>query len=535
MPTLPRADEYQLAIQSPALCFGDPELRQTRVDTDQLGLPRVASGGFALTYRLRGAGQTWAVRCFYKDVPDLQRRYDAISRFLQGNRLPLFVPVEYQQDGIRIAGRFQPIIKMPWVGGEPLGVYVESNLNDPARLAPLPDALRAVASQLRQLGVAHGDLQHGNIMVEQGQLRLIDYDGFYVPNLRGIPSSNLGHVNYQHPRRQLSDFGPDLDRFSAIVLYLGLRATALRPALWRAYATGENCLFSQADFATPDKSALLAELEQIAELRPLVERFRRVCLLSLADVPTLEEFLKARLAQPTLAPVVQPVPVPVRQQYPRLSTSNLDGLVRHLGQRVEVVGTVSEVAWKATSRGNRPYVFLSFGDWREKCFRLVIWDEALHRFIQAGIDPSSYARQPVSATGVVTVYRGTPQIVVDMPSEIRIVQQLTSPVPSQPTTAAPVAPPSPPKRAPRTPNQPPPPPADAVLNRLYGGYPQNTAATPATASPPKSVSPPKPRPSPPAKRAQRSTPARAAKKPRPGAQGKGAKGWLEGLLERILS
>lgn len=532
MPTMPRADEYQLAVQNPATCFGDPELQRTRVDTDQLGLPRVASGGFALTYRMRGTGPTWAVRCFYKDVPDLQRRYEAIATFLQGNRSPMFVPVEYQKDGIRIAGRFQPIIKMPWVEGAPLGVYVETSLSDPSKLGPLPDAFRAVVGQLRQLGAAHGDLQHGNIMVEQGQLRLIDYDGFYAPSLRGLPSGNLGHVNYQHPRRQLSDFGPDLDRFSAIVIYLGLRATALRPSLWRTYATGENCLFSQSDFVDPDKSALLGELQQIPELRPFVEKFRRVCRMSLADVPTLEDFLKARVTPPAPVATVQSLPVPARQQYPRLSASNSEGLVRYLGQRVEVVGTVTEVAWKATSRGNRPYVFLSFGDWREKCFRLVIWDEAVHRFIQAGVDPSSFARQPVSVTGVVTVYRGTPQIVVEMPSEIRVVQQITTPVPSQPAAAASTTPAPTPKRAPRAAKQPTPSAADAILNRLYSGNPQAPAPALTANQPPKSATPSAPRPAPPRKPAPRSA-SSASRKPKSGAV-KGAKGWLESLLERIL-
>jgi thiamine kinase-like enzyme len=46
-----------------------------------------------------------------------------------------------------------------------------------------------IGRALNRAGVAHGDLQHGNILVANGKPKLIDYDGMYVPALRAYPDN----------------------------------------------------------------------------------------------------------------------------------------------------------------------------------------------------------------------------------------------------------------------------------------------------------------------------------------------------------
>lgn len=53
-------------LQSPAHCLDTPELKFSAVETDLWGLPRVRSGGFALTYKLSNRVQHLAVRCFHR-------------------------------------------------------------------------------------------------------------------------------------------------------------------------------------------------------------------------------------------------------------------------------------------------------------------------------------------------------------------------------------------------------------------------------------------------------------------------------------
>ena len=66
----------------------------------------------------------------------------------------------------------------------------------------------------------------GNIMVSNEQLKLLDYDGLYVPGLEVIPSKEWGHRNYQHPARSEKDYGPSLDHFSTWIIYISIFGAA---------------------------------------------------------------------------------------------------------------------------------------------------------------------------------------------------------------------------------------------------------------------------------------------------------------------
>ena len=103
-------------------------------------------------------------------------------------------------------GQWYPILKMGWVEGEPLNLYVEKNLTHASLLRDLDREFAKMVRDLRRFFIAHGDLQHGNVLVVNGKLKLVDYDGMFVPDLDGLPSHELGHPNYQHPARSASDF-----------------------------------------------------------------------------------------------------------------------------------------------------------------------------------------------------------------------------------------------------------------------------------------------------------------------------------------
>src|SRR5437667_10971472 len=70
----------------------------------------------------------------------------------------------------------------------------------------------------------------------------------FLPKLSRLKTNEIGHVNYQHPGRNASHYGPSIDRFSSIVIYLGLRAISESPGLWTKYDDSENVLFRAGDF-----------------------------------------------------------------------------------------------------------------------------------------------------------------------------------------------------------------------------------------------------------------------------------------------
>lgn len=156
----PKMDEYQTAIQNPQRVFEDPELRNAVVTKNPLGLPKVSSGGFALTYQLKGSGKEWAVRCFHKNVENRQQRYAAISQFLNRNPQPIFESADYLPNGILVNGTRYPIIKMSWVAGITLSSFIERNIdNNLLAIKPLAEQFRDLISVLERLGIAHGDLE----------------------------------------------------------------------------------------------------------------------------------------------------------------------------------------------------------------------------------------------------------------------------------------------------------------------------------------------------------------------------------------
>ena len=140
--------------------------------------------------------------------------------------------------------------------------------------------------------MAHGDLQHGNIIVTSGGPRLVDYDGIYLPELKGMFPGEVGHKHYQHPQRAREHWGPHMDRFSQIALHVGLSAIAQRRELWGKFDNGDNILFTEDDFKNPGASELFGELHNISAIEKMSEEFRGICAGALNKVPTLHEFLR---------------------------------------------------------------------------------------------------------------------------------------------------------------------------------------------------------------------------------------------------
>ena len=287
----PTPQDYNEAIQNPRSSFDDPDLRAGVPELTPLGLPRPITGNFASVYRVHCAGKDWAVRCFWREFDDLQQRYAAISAHLQSAQLPYTVGFQYLPRGIKVRGQWYPILKMEWVDGQLLDEYVEQHLDDPAALRRLAGRWQDMVWALEKASLAHGDLQHGNVLVKNGELKLVDYDGMYVPALTGKGSHELGHQHYQHPLRGGRDFGPGMDRFSAWTIYLSLVSVAAEPALWSTTQAGDECLLlRKSDYDDLASSSTLALLERHADLevRRLAERFAVALRCAPMQVPALD-------------------------------------------------------------------------------------------------------------------------------------------------------------------------------------------------------------------------------------------------------
>lgn len=251
----PVAADYDEAIQNPHLNFEDRELKEGEPEYDPYGSPAVRSGNFASVYMLQGPKRKVAVRCFLREIPDQQERYAAISRDLLGLGLPYTVNFEFLPKGIKVQGEWFPILKMDWCDGEQLDKYLQNNLDNQAKLRRLADKWFEMAHSLRKIGIAHGDLSHGNVMILDDEIKLIDYDGMFVPRLAGRKSNERGLEHYQHPGRTDSHFGRYLDNFSNWVMYTTLVGLGEDKKLWDLVNIADkHLIFSKSDFEHPNRS-----------------------------------------------------------------------------------------------------------------------------------------------------------------------------------------------------------------------------------------------------------------------------------------
>ncbi|HEY9790305.1 MAG TPA: hypothetical protein V6D22_07900 [Candidatus Obscuribacterales bacterium] len=287
----PSPQDFNEAVQTPGTTYSDSDLRSGQVELTALGLPRPQTGNFASVYRIDCIHKYWAVRCFLRDIPEQQSRYHQIETTLSELNLPFFVNFAYLYEGVRLRGDWFPILKMEWAEGPTLTEYMSANVHEPNKLRQLAEEFKQLTFGLRCHGIAHGDLQHGNIIVSPAGLRLVDYDGMYVPRLAGQPANELGHPNYQHPARKASDFNAELDNFSAWIIYSSLICLAEDPALFEQLDVGDDCLlFRQRDFIQPTRSRAFSLLERHPNeiIQKYARWIRSLLRLPLDSIPDLE-------------------------------------------------------------------------------------------------------------------------------------------------------------------------------------------------------------------------------------------------------
>jgi len=308
----PAAGDYYKAVQAPSRCFTVSKLQAAEFVWDSLG-PTLARGSSAVVFQASVGGRPQALRCYIREDASSRDRYSALDAYLAGHDLSPYVSGTTWLDGAITVNRAPwPVLTMDWIDGRTLNEYVDFLVtgSNAAALTTLAGRWRELVALLQRREFAHGDLQHGNVMVDQdGQLRLVDFDGVWIPQLAGQPPpTEYGHPNYQHPLHHNWDRW--LDTFSALVIYLSLVALSKDPALWLALYNSKNLLFAKTDFFPPFKTEAW---KQLAALRdPQVDELARKLQECCDPLWVSNRSLEATLEQPAAAPALPPVPADQR-------------------------------------------------------------------------------------------------------------------------------------------------------------------------------------------------------------------------------
>ena len=267
----PLSSAYAQALQNIEYSISKKyqDLRQGKLDLN----PNVkrpsfifGSGNFGTVFRMNFDGKKSALKCFTRAASDLAERYFYISWYLSQVKLPFLMNFRYYTEAVRTLQKpneYFPVLLMDWSEGMPLNTFISINLKNTKIMTSLANNFLRASIEMQKVHVSHGDLSGDNILVTpDGNIRLIDYDGFYVPPLKGKKSNEKGHENFQHPSRG-DEFNERIDNFSVLVIYLSILAVSVNPKLWE-YNGGDQdrLLFKTSDFTSPDKSRLISDLRR---------------------------------------------------------------------------------------------------------------------------------------------------------------------------------------------------------------------------------------------------------------------------------
>jgi hypothetical protein len=268
---------------------------------------------------------------------------------------------------------------MDWVDGQSLAAFVAEHLQDSGALQQMRFSLRRLARHLRENGIAHGDIQPSNIVVQRGaNLRLIDYDGMFVPALGPFCSTELGQRNFQHPGRRRRHFNASLDAFSFSVIDLALDALSGRPNLWAKTASGEDAfLLRAADFADPANSATFALLSREPGIERRVKHLAAICMAPFEQIPSFEDFVAARDMPPLTVELSgdpdEALRTPYVSPYPIVAAADFANCCKHIGDRVELIGRVVRVANATEPRSAARCLRVDFGAQFHDMTCLKVW------------------------------------------------------------------------------------------------------------------------------------------------------------------
>jgi len=294
----PLSSHFSTMLQTPRVAFKDPVFKNAQILRNAQGQPKPWAGAFAVVYKATlENGENRAVRVFSSESAERRERYEIISQYMQDHPLKCLVNFEYRENAIRSTdGRWYPLVIMDWVEGHTLFQWVDGQVRagNAKAMRIAADVWAKIVAEMEEAGIAHGDYQQANILVTaEGQMKLVDYDCMCVPALVGRRNLEIGVEPYQHPERDGETLlAPTLDRFSALMIYIALRALAADISLWNKYVVQtsyDKMMFRKEDILASQDSPLIADLRKSPdeEVREFTEILLRSALGPIDEVPAL--------------------------------------------------------------------------------------------------------------------------------------------------------------------------------------------------------------------------------------------------------
>ena len=264
----PLISEYVRAIQDASNNLD--ELAHLVPVQDDPGELYRSSGAFAVVFKMKDeqTGKCYALKCFTEEQEGRAEAYRQIADELEFVDSSYITSVKYLENEIFVDSSCEedefPVLLMDWIDGKTMESYIAENYQDNYTMAMLCYRFCKMAAWLRSQPFAHGDIKPDNIMVRpDGSLTLVDYDGMFVPAMKGQKSPTIGTKDFSHPLRTVDDFDETIDDFAFASIALSLKAISLNPSLLDEYGAADRLLFSAEDYCDLSKSKVLTALQKL--------------------------------------------------------------------------------------------------------------------------------------------------------------------------------------------------------------------------------------------------------------------------------
>ena len=264
----PLISEYVRAIQDASSNLD--KLAHLVPVLDDHGEPYRSSGAFAVVFKMKDeqTGKCYALKCFTEEQEGRAGAYRQIADELEFVDSSYITSVKYLDKEIFVDSSCEedefPVLLMDWIDGETMENYIAENYQDNYAMAMLCYRFCKMAAWLRSQPFAHGDIKPDNIMVRpDGNLTLVDYDGMFVPAMKGQKSPTIGTKDFSHPLRTVDDFDETIDDFALASIALSLKAISMNSKLLDTYGASDRLLFSENDYRNPSNSKVISALQEL--------------------------------------------------------------------------------------------------------------------------------------------------------------------------------------------------------------------------------------------------------------------------------
>lgn len=260
-------------------------LTSVSLPLNESGRPYMISGNFSVIFKVIVDDKPMALKCYirrcHRSISDNQHIINYLTK-LDSSESP-FVRFALLESELYVfddygKGDWYPAVLMEWIEGETLGCAIKRALKmgNQSKLNSLAAEFDRMALWLKANRCAHGDLKFDNIVLsDNNRMLLVDYDGIFIPGLDTKYSCELGTHDFQHPLRDMLEFGEHTDDYSIVVISVTLHAAADYPDL-----------FGEADWTTTPLFAERTITDYLTEQWLSLGKTHLVELVELLDSPT---------------------------------------------------------------------------------------------------------------------------------------------------------------------------------------------------------------------------------------------------------